>query len=166
MEHSFAGRKQHERGARPVDTIRLFDGLHKASADLEAAASSPGLPAAMVQRLVATSAASVALYAAGRRVFIAQLRLGRGEAALAAALLEASEAELEKAGELSGGLEGAWRAGGPQRRLLEALRVVVAAWHVVAVVEASQNEGASESALAHDLQVRGSSMNRLMYVTH
>jgi hypothetical protein len=152
-EHAFARRLQRELGARPEDTIRTFDALHRAALDLESTASRPGLPAAMVQVLVATSAASEALFAAGRRVYVAQMRLGRGDAALAAALLKASQAELAKAEDMARGLEWAWRANGPQRRLLQVLWTDAASWQVVAAVEACKLNGPSEPALALGLQV-------------
>lgn len=72
--YAVAKQKKRERGARPVDAVKMFDALHRAALGLEGTADSPSLPAAMVQAVVATSGAAAELYSAGRCLFVAQVR--------------------------------------------------------------------------------------------
>lgn len=88
--NAVSGVKTREKGARPADAVKLFDALHRAALDLETAAAAPGLPAAVVQALVAASAAAAAVYSAARCFFAAHARLARGEAVPAAAMFDAA----------------------------------------------------------------------------
>ena len=152
--NEFAKIKSRERGARPEDAVRLFDGLHRAALSLEELANSPGLPATVVQALFATSAASAALFAAGRRHFVAHLRLARGEHAMAHAMFVAAIEELEEARESARSLEGPWQEGGSQQRLLALLHQEASAWAVVAAAEAAAREATEEQHLSSGLKVR------------
>lgn len=110
------GVKAREKGARPADAVKLFDALYHAALDLDRAASAPGLPAAAVQALVATSAAAAAVYSAARCLFAAHARLARGEAEPAAAMFDAAAdraaaADTSALGALQAELQRAVRAG-------------------------------------------------------
>lgn len=152
--NEFAKSKARERGARPEDALRLFDGLHRAALSLEAAAGAPGLPAALVQTVVATSAASASLFAAGRRTFVGHLRLARGERPMAHAMFHAAGGELEEARGAADGLGGAWVDGGVQRELCELLERDATAWGAVAAAEAAAADDTSEGALSRGVKVR------------
>jgi RNA-binding signal recognition particle 68 len=150
--HAFARSKAQERGARPEDAVRLYDGLHRAALALERSVTAPGMPPAAAQALAATSSASAELFAAGRGFCVAQLRLGRGEAPLAAALLAAAAARLEEAEANAQGLDGPWAEGGLQRRLHGRLGVAVDAYQVIAraqaVAQAEKEDGALAAGVA------------------
>jgi hypothetical protein len=149
----FAGVKARERGARPEDAVRLYDGLTRAAHTLDGLAKAHGVPPAIVQVLVATAAASAALFSAGRGLYVGLLRLGRGEAAMACALFKLAQGRLGEAAVAAEGVEGAWAAAGLQWRLHEQLEEALSAYTVIAHAEALADGEAAQMQLARGIQV-------------